>query len=101
MPENGKTIANVNYFLVGLGIGSAFAILFAPKSGKETRDYIANKAKEANEYSRKKAQDLRERAEDTVERGKEMVTQTKEQIATAIDVGRETYNREKSKAHVG
>jgi len=29
-----------------------------------------------------------------------MVTQTKEQIATAIDAGRETYSREKSKAHV-
>lgn len=100
MSENGSTIANVNYFLVGLGIGSAVAILFAPKSGKETREYIANKTKEANEYTRKKAQELRERAEDTVERGKEMVTQTKEQIATAIDVGRETYNREKSKAHV-
>src|ERR1700730_1077282 len=100
MSQNGSTIANVNYFLVGLGIGSAVAILFAPKSGKETRKYIANKSKEANEYARKKAQELRERAEDTVERGKEMVTQTKEQIATAIDVGRETYNREKSKAHI-
>ena len=100
MAENGKAIGNVNYFLVGLGIGSAVAILFAPKSGQVTREYIANKTKEANEYARKKAQELRERAEDTVERGKEMVTQTKEQIATAIDVGRETYNREKSKAHV-
>jgi gas vesicle protein len=101
MAENGKAITNVNYFLVGLGIGSAVAILFAPKSGKETREYIANKTKEANEYTRKKAQELRERAEDTLEHGKEIVTQTKEQIATAIDVGLETYNREKSKAHFG
>jgi len=101
MAENGKAIANVNYFLVGLGIGSAVAILLAPKSGKETRQYIANKTKEANEFARKKAQELRERAEETVERGKEVITQTKEQIATAIDVGRETYNREKSKAQAG
>jgi len=55
MAENGNTIANVNYFLVGLGIGSAVAILFAPKSGKETREYIANKTREANEYARNKA----------------------------------------------
>src|SRR5882762_4591496 len=98
MDEN--IIPRVNYFLVGLSIGSVVAILFAPKSGKETREYIANKTREANEYARNKAQELRERAEDTVERGKEMVTQTKEQIATAIDAGRETYSREKSKAHV-
>ena len=93
-------IPNVNYFLVGLGIGSAVGILFAPKSGQETREYIANKTREANEYTRKKARELRDRAEDAVGRGKETIAQTKDQIATAIDVGRETYNREKSKAHV-
>ena len=99
MAEN--IIPKVNYFLVGLGIGSVVAILFAPKSGKETREYVASKTRDANEYARKKAQELRERAEETVERGKKMITETKGQIATAIDVGRETYNREKSKAQVG
>jgi hypothetical protein len=29
-----------------------------------------------------------------------MISQTKGQIATAIEAGRDTYNREKSKAHV-
>jgi gas vesicle protein len=91
---------NVNYFLVGLGIGSAVGILFAPKSGQETREYIAKKTREANEYTRKQARELRDRAEDAVERGKETIAQAKEHIATAIEVGRETYNREKSKAHV-
>ncbi|SRR6266550_4390494 len=99
MAEN--LIPKVNYFLVGLGIGSVVAILFAPKSGKETREYIASKTRDANEYARKKAQELRERAEETVERGKKMITETKGQFATAIDAGRETYNREKSKAQVG
>ena len=35
MSENGRMMPNVNYFLVGLGIGSAVAILLAPKSGQE------------------------------------------------------------------
>jgi gas vesicle protein len=91
---------NVNYFLVGLGIGSAVGILLAPKSGQETREYISKKTREANEYTRKQARELRDRAEDAVERGKETIAQAKEHIATAIEVGRETYNREKSKAHV-
>jgi gas vesicle protein len=89
-----------NYFLVGLGIGSLIGVLFAPKSGKETREYIAKKTKEGNELARKKARELRNRVEETVERGKEMIAQTEGQIATAIDAGRETYNREKAKAHV-
>jgi gas vesicle protein len=102
MAENGnsKMIPNMNYFLVGLGIGSAIAILLAPKSGQETRQYIANKTKEANDYTRQKARELRIQAEEAIERGKDTIAQTKEQIATAIEVGRETYNREKSKANV-
>ena len=89
-----------NYFLVGLGIGSLIGVLFAPKSGEETREYIAKKAKEGNELAHKKGREMRDRVEETVERGKEIIDQTEGQIAMAINAGVETYNREKSKAHV-
>jgi gas vesicle protein len=95
-----NTILKGNYFLVGLGIGSLIGILFAPKSGEETRAYIANKAREANELARKKGREMRDRVEETVERGKEIIAETQGQIAIAIDAGVETYNREKSKAQV-
>jgi gas vesicle protein len=93
-----ETGSKVSYFLLGLGIGSLIAILLAPKSGEETREYLSQKIKERNEYAQKKARELRERAEDLVERGKEVVTQKKEQIAAAVDAGREAYQRETSKA---
>jgi gas vesicle protein len=89
-----------NYFLVGLGIGSLIGILFAPKSGEESREYLAKKAREGNELVRKKARELQVRVEETVERGKEIITQAEGQITTAIDAGIKTYNREKSKAQV-
>jgi gas vesicle protein len=89
-----------NYFLLGLGIGSLVGVLFAPKSGEETREYIAKKAREGNELARMKGRELRDRAEETVERGKKIITQTEGRIATAIDVGIETYNREKAKAQI-
>ena len=90
--------SKVSYFLVGLGIGSLLGILFAPKSGKRTREYMAQKAKEASEHTQKKARKLTERAEDLVERAKEAVAQKKEQIAAGVDVGGESYQREQSKA---
>jgi gas vesicle protein len=96
-------IPNGSYFLVGLGIGSLIGVLVAPKSGEETRKYIAKKAREGNDFARlalKKVQELQVRTEETVERGKEIIAQTKGQIAAAIDAGIETYNREKSKAQV-
>jgi gas vesicle protein len=95
-----KTNSKVSYFLVGLGIGSLLGILFAPKSGEETREYLSQKAKEGSEYAQKKARELMERAEDLVGRGTEVLTEKKEQITAAVDVGRETYKREKSNAQV-
>jgi gas vesicle protein len=93
-----ETGSKVGYFLLGLGFGSLIAILSAPKSGEETREYLSQNVKERNEYAQKKARELRERAEDLVKRGKEVVTQKKEQIAAAVDEGREAYQRENSKA---
>lgn len=89
-----------NYFLLGLGIGSLIGVLFAPKSGEQTREYIATKTKEGNELALKKAQELRVRLEEAVENGIEMIAQTEGQFVSAINVGRETYRREKEKAQV-
>jgi gas vesicle protein len=88
------------YFLVGLGIGSLICVLFAPKSGKETRDYLTQKAKEGSDYVRRQAQEMKEQAEDLVERGTQVVARKQEELATAIDAGREAYQREKTKAQV-
>jgi gas vesicle protein len=88
------------FFLVGVGIGSLIAILFAPKSGEETREYLTQKAKEGSEYAQRKARELRKRAEELVDHGNQVIARKQEQIATAIDAGREAYQREKSKVQV-
>jgi gas vesicle protein len=86
--------SRVSFFLVGLGIGALVGILFAPKSGEETRDYLTSKADEGRDYAQKKARELRERAEDLIERSKEIMSRQKEAISTAVDAGKETYKRE-------
>lgn len=84
----------VSVFLVGLGIGALVGILFAPKSGDETREYLTGKADEGREFAQKKARELRERAEDLIERSKEIMARQKDAISTAVDAGKETYKRE-------
>ena len=49
-------------FLFGLGIGLGLGVLFAPMSGEETRNNIAQRAN-----------DLADQARDTLEQGKERV----------------------------
>ena len=87
-----------NYLLRGLGIGSVVGILYAPKSGEDTRKYLAQKARDGSRYAHMKTQEVRSRAHDLVGRSKAMVAQETERIAMAIDAGRKVYHREKSKA---
>ena len=75
--------SKVSFFLVGLGIGALVGILFAPKSGEETREYLSQKADEGRDYAQRKARELRERAEDIVERGKQVATRQKETLSAA------------------
>ena len=90
--------SKVRFFLVGLGIGALVGILFAPKSGEETREYLSQKADEGRDYAQRKARELRERAEDLVERSKQVASRQKDTLSAAVDAGREAYQREKAKA---
>ena len=90
--------SKVSFFLVGLGIGALVGILFAPKSGEETREYLSNRADEGREYAQKKARELRDRAEDLIERSKEIMARQKDSISSAVEAGKDAYVREKSKA---
>ena len=86
--------SKVSFFLIGLGIGSLIGVLFAPRSGEETRDYLASRADEGRDYAQKKARELRERAEELLERSKEVMGRQKEAISSAVEAGKETYKRE-------
>ena len=46
------------WFLAGIGIGALVGILYAPKSGRETREDIAQGAREGSEYLRSKRSKL-------------------------------------------
>lgn len=96
MSDNGSS--KFSYFLVGLGLGALLGILFAPKSGEETREYLIDKASEGKEFAQRKARELRQRAEDVVESSREALQRQKESITSAVDAGRKAYEREKAKA---
>ena len=60
--------------LVGIGVGAAAALLFAPQSGQETREVIRergleikSRAADVGEESRKRAEDLGDQARNRVE----------------------------------
>lgn len=83
-----------SYFFLGLGIGVAVGILFAPKSGAETRELLKERAEEGKEYVKRRSAELRDSAVEAYEKGKEAVIKQKEQLAAAVEAGKAAY-REK------
>ncbi len=90
--------SKVTYLLLGLSVGWLIGILFAPKSGEGSREYLSQKVRDGSKHAREKARELRERAEDLLERGKEMVNQKKDEIAEKLDDAVKDHMPEKSKA---
>jgi gas vesicle protein len=90
------------WLLAGLGIGAVLGILYAPKSGRETRDDIARGAREGTEYLRtrsKQAADQvgslvdksKEQVGEYVERGRRIVGDQANRVAAAVEAGRQAY----------
>ncbi len=90
------------YFLLGLGIGVAAGILWAPRAGEETRqiiadkagesaDYLKARAQEGTDYVRQRSEDLKQSAADIYEKGRSTVAKQKDTLNAAVEAGKQAY----------
>lgn len=86
------------WFLTGLGIGAVVGVLYAPKSGRETRDAIISKAEQGREEVVSRARKAREQANDLVDKGRDVLNQQKDQFRSAFEAGRQAYREATSDA---
>ena len=73
-------------FILGAVSGAAVAMLYAPASGRETREYLGERAREG-----------RDRANDIAERSRQALGQGRETLANAIERGREAYQQARTR----
>ena len=73
-------------FLLGAVSGAAVALLYTPASGRDTRDYLGEKAREG-----------RARAAEAAAKGREALSQGRETLSSAIDRGREAYQQARAR----
>ena len=85
-------------FCMGLGIGLAAAILYAPKSGRDSRQYLRDKANEGTDYLKRQGQELANNATEMMGRGAKAVQHQKEQVVAAVIAGRDVLRNGKSTA---
>lgn len=87
---NCNIATKVSFFVAGIGIGAAVALLFAPQSGEETRKQIVEKAKDGSDFVVSKSREIRKQAEDLVDQGKDLVTKQKARLADVLESGKQT-----------
>ena len=84
--DNGAGAGSVMLaFLVGAVAGAAVALLYAPATGRETREFLGEKAREG-----------RDRATEAAAKGREVVKSGRETVATVLERGREAYQQARS-----
>jgi gas vesicle protein len=91
MLSNGESNAGLSYFLAGVGAGIILGLLFAPRSGEETRDYLRERAGEGGDYVKKRAEALRRSGEELVEKGKEYIGRQQAAAEEAVESAKQTY----------
>jgi gas vesicle protein len=84
-------------FLLGGVVGAGLALLFAPKSGRETRQSIHDFADDIKDKARGYVEDVKEKVTGSYDKGKEFLEDKKSLISTAIEAGKEAYEKEKEK----
>ena len=86
MDKNG-----LSAFLLGLGVGVGIGMLFAPKSGQETRELIKNKANEGTDYLKQRSTEFKQTASDWVDKGRDALGRQRDNLADAMEAGRQAY----------
>ena len=84
--DNGAGAGSVMLaFLVGAVAGAAVALLYAPATGQETREFLGEKAREG-----------RDRATEAAAKGRDVIGRGRETVATALERGRDAYQQARS-----
>src|SRR5919108_5064571 len=93
-------------FILGGLTGAALALLYAPRSGRETRDMLSEKMREGAERGRDLGEQARARgrafvdeAADYIDRQRDAVEQRKDRFAAAVEAGRQAYREEKDRGN--
>jgi gas vesicle protein len=80
-------------FLIGFAVGAATALLLAPQSGEETRDWIADQSRRGVKQARKGFEQASRAVEDAVERSADVIDRGTDRITEAVDATRKAYSK--------
>jgi gas vesicle protein len=91
------------WFVAGLSLGALLGVLYAPKSGAETREELAQNARDGQEYLRRKGYEVRGQAVELVDRGKqqfdEFYEKGRQQFEEYVASGQAYYSKSREQVN--
>lgn len=103
--SNTGTSGVILSFLLGALSGAALAILFAPRSGRETREILGEKLRETAERGRslgeqaiEKGREVADDATGYLDRQREALERRRDRLAAAVEAGRQAFKNDKDNA---
>lgn len=93
MITNGES--KFRYLLVGLGLGAIAGLLFAPRSGEETRKYLRERSTKGLDTLTQQVGKLCESADKIVKKGKEFIGPHCDSVKTDPEAEKQAYEEER------
>ena len=78
--------STITYLVAGLGIGATLSLFLAPRSGAETRQWIADKCLNGIDTANKKFRQTRRQVEGAIDEGQQ-------KISEAVVAAREVFGK--------
>ncbi len=87
-----KQGSGFSWFVAGLGLGALIGVLYAPKSGRETREELATGAREGTEYLKQRSREAADQVGTLVDRGKTQAAEYVDKSKDVVDRGRAQWD---------
>lgn len=82
--EDNNSTGNIGWFVAGTVIGAGVALLFAPRTGRDTRKYLGQTTKDSREAMEASGKELMDRGKELYDRGRKIA----EEAADLFERGR-------------
>ena len=92
-----ESSSGFGWFLAGLGIGALVGVLYAPKSGRETRDDLSAQAQDAKVKASQYVDQSRDQLNDYVDKGRDYYEKGRTQWSQYVDKGKEFLDEQQGK----
>ncbi len=88
----------LGWFFLGAALGAAAALLMTPKTGRETRDLLAEKSNELTKKAQQIANEAQGRAGDWFDKSRELFEEQTQRLMSAFEAGKQAMREDMGKS---